>query len=318
MAEATLQDIPQDEAIALFGQRDENLRLLRDELGIRVIARSGTIHLQGTEDQVNAGLGVLEKMRAQVRAKRELSADDIRRFLGKGASKPDSAATEPGDGKDQRAVEISGPLRKMRARSDGQNRYVKAIRGHDLTFCIGPAGTGKTYLAVATALEAFDRHQIKRIVLVRPAVEAGEKLGYLPGDLQAKVHPFLRPLLDALRDMLDYHQVRSYLENDIVEIAPLAYMRGRTLNDSFIILDEGQNTTVPQMRMFLTRMGMGSKVVVTGDITQVDLPPGTPNGLEDAVVRLESLTSVEVVRMRQSDIVRHPLVQEIVNAYELS
>jgi phosphate starvation-inducible PhoH-like protein len=193
---------------------------------------------------------------------------------------------------------------------------VTAIRDHDLTFCIGPAGTGKTYLAVAAALEAFDRHLIKRIVLVRPAVEAGEKLGYLPGDMQAKVHPFLRPLLDALRDMLDFHQVKSYLENDIVEIAPLAYMRGRTLNDAFIILDEGQNTTVPQMRMFLTRMGMGSKVVVTGDVTQVDLPGGTQNGLEDAVARLERITSVAVVRMQTTDIVRHPLVQAIVNAYE--
>lgn len=309
MAEATLENIAQDEIVALFGSRDENLRVLRDTLGLKVVARGGTINLQGTQEQVDLGLKILDQMRGKYRSKQEVSPEDIRLYLN-------SSAPGKGNAEPTKTVEISGPARKLRARSAGQSVYVEAIRKNELTFCIGPAGTGKTYLAVAAALEAMQARQVKRMVLVRPAVEAGEKLGYLPGDLQAKVHPFLRPLLDALRDMLDYHQVRSYLENDVIEIAPLAYMRGRTLNEAFIILDEGQNTTIPQMKMFLTRMGMGSRIVVTGDITQVDLPHGVHNGLEDAVRRLGSLSRVAVVRMERKDIVRHPLVQAIVHAYE--
>lgn len=333
MAEATIADIQHDEAVAIFGNRDEHLRLLRDELALKVVARSGSVTFQGTPEKVDQGVRVFDRMRARVRSKQALGPEEVRHFLAEVRQAGSGSATDgPAEVSSSNAstslttsvpanvtwtatAEISGPLRKLRVRSAGQANYVNAIRGHDLTFGIGPAGTGKTYLAVACALEAFDKHQVKRIVLVRPAVEAGEKLGYLPGDMQAKVHPFLRPLLDALRDMVDFHQVRSYMENDIVEIAPLAYMRGRTLNDSFVILDEAQNTTVPQMRMFLTRMGMGSKVVVTGDVTQVDLPAGVANGLDDAVARLESLERLAVVRMRASDIVRHPLVQEIVNAY---
>jgi phosphate starvation-inducible protein PhoH and related proteins len=223
------------------------------------------------------------------------------------------AASEPGPAQ---ALEIAGSVKRLRSRTEGQAKYIAAIRTNDLVFAIGPAGTGKTYLAVALAVEALRARQVKRLVLVRPAVEAGEKLGFLPGDPQAKVHPFLAPLLDALRDMLDFHQVRTYMENDVVEIAPLAYMRGRTLNESFIILDEGQNTTIPQMKMFLTRMGMGSKIVVTGDLTQADLPQGMTNGLEDAVARLENIPGVGVVRLTHADIVRHSLVQRIVNAYD--
>lgn len=317
MAEAHVENVPKEEVITLFGSRDEHLRLLRDAVGVQVVARNGTISVKGTDEQVETAMRVLDQMRAQYRTKRSLSNDDMRVFL-EGAAAPTSVE-EDGGGVDASGTvaEIAGPLRKVRARSEGQNRYIEAIRRHELVFCIGPAGTGKTYLAVGAALEAMRQRKIKRIVLVRPAVEAGEKLGYLPGDLQAKVHPFLRPLLDALRDMLDFHQVRSYLENDVIEIAPLAYMRGRTLNESFIILDEGQNTTIPQMRMFLTRMGMGSKIVVTGDVTQVDLPDRTPNGLEDAVRRLSTIPGVAVVKMQKGDIVRHRLVQAIVHAYEL-
>src|SRR4029079_19546936 len=193
---------------------------------------------------------------------------------------------------------------------------MKALLENELVFCIGPAGTGKTYLAVATAVAFLRRGRIKKIVLVRPAVEAGEHLGFLPGDLEAKINPYLRPLLDALHDLMDYDQIRRYMDNDLIEIAPLAYMRGRTLNDAAIILDEGQNATVPQMKMFLTRMGQNARIVVTGDITQVDLPAATRSGLADAIERLAKVPGVGTVFLDRSDIVRHPLVQAIVNAYE--
>ena len=191
---------------------------------------------------------------------------------------------------------------------------MKALLENELVFCIGPAGTGKTYLAVAMAVSLLRRGRIKKIVLVRPAVEAGEHLGFLPGDLEAKINPYLRPLLDALHDLMDYDQIRRYMDNDLIEIAPLAYMRGRTLNDAVIILDEGQNATVPQMKMFLTRMGQNARIVVTGDITQVDLPLGTKSGLADAVERLEEIPGVATALLDRSDIVRHPLVQAIVDA----
>lgn len=308
MAELVVDNLDQDEAVALFGNRDENLRMLRETLGVKVIARNRSIVLQGAEEQVELASKILERMRAQYRAKQPLTSDDVKFFL--------SGKMEPEDKGEGSSLEIAGPVRRLRARTPGQSRYIEAIRTSDLVLCVGPAGTGKTYLAVAAALEQMARRQVKRLVLVRPAVEAGERLGFLPGDYQAKVHPYLRPLLDALRDMLDYHQVRSYLENDIVEIAPLAFMRGRTLNEAFIILDEGQNTTIPQMKMFLTRMGMGSRIVVTGDVTQVDLPGGTRNGLEDAMERLENVPGVAQVTMHRADIVRHPLVQRIVDAYD--
>jgi phosphate starvation-inducible PhoH-like protein len=209
---------------------------------------------------------------------------------------------------------VSG--RPVRPQTPGQLAYCQAIDKNDLVFCIGPAGSGKTYLAVAMAVQALRKQRIKRIVLVRPAVEAGEKLGFLPGDLQAKVNPYLRPLLDALHDMMGFEQVRVYTETNVIEIIPLAYMRGRTLNDAYIILDEAQNTTPTQMKMFLTRMGMRSKMVVTGDITQVDLQVGTKSGLVDAWEKLAGIDGVEFHEMTRSDIVRHRLVQDIVNAYE--
>ena len=193
---------------------------------------------------------------------------------------------------------------------------MSAIREHDLVFCIGPAGTGKTYLAVAMAVQALKQEIIRKIVLVRPAVEAGESLGFLPGDLQAKINPYLRPLLDALREMMDYDQIKRYTEQDLIEMIPLAYMRGRTLNEAFIILDEAQNTTVAQMKMFLTRMGLGTKMVVSGDTTQVDLPPHTRSGLIDAIDRLQGIEGFCQVTLNNADIVRHRLVQEIVRAYE--
>jgi len=214
------------------------------------------------------------------------------------------------------AAVMEGSSRFLRPRTDGQGRYVRAMRENDLTLCVGPGGTGKTYLAVGMAVSLLRTGQVKRIVLVRPAVEAGERLGFLPGDLVAKINPYLRPLFDSLHDMMEPDQVKRYMENDIIEIVPLAYMRGRTLNQACIILDEGQNTTVPQMKMFLTRMGNGSKIIVTGDVTQTDLPKQTRSGLSDALHRLRDLPRIALIYLDETDIVRHPLVQQIVRAYE--
>lgn len=315
MAETQIEGIDREEAVALFGSRDENLRLFRDLLGLKVVARGDRVSLQGPTDQVDLGVRVLAQMRAAYQKSRALAPDDVKVLIDR--LQP-SVETPIGGGPAGPTTEITGPVRRLFTKTQGQRDYIQAMRSHDLVLCVGPAGTGKTFLAVAQALEDLHQRRIKRIILVRPAVEAGEKLGFLPGDMQAKVNPYLRPLLDALRDMLDFQQVRAYLENDVVELAPLAYMRGRTLSDAFIILDEGQNTTIPQMQMFLTRMGMGSKIVVTGDVTQIDLPPGTRSGLKDAIARLGRLPGVATVRMGRGDIVRHALVQAIVDAYEKS
>jgi phosphate starvation-inducible protein PhoH and related proteins len=213
-------------------------------------------------------------------------------------------------------IELMHASRKVQPRTLGQARYVRAIMHNDVVFCAGPAGTGKTYLAVAMAVQALKQERVRKIVLVRPAVEAGESLGFLPGDLQAKINPYLRPLLDALREMIDFDQMKRLTELDVIEVAPLAYMRGRTLNEAFIILDEAQNTTISQMKMFLTRMGRGSKIVVSGDTTQIDLPPHVSSGLIDAQRRLHDIDGLAHVTLTGSDIVRHRLVQDIVRAYE--
>jgi phosphate starvation-inducible PhoH-like protein len=216
----------------------------------------------------------------------------------------------------KRSVEVLAPGKQVRARSPGQSEYVEAIRKYPLVIAEGPAGTGKTYLAVAVAVEAFKRSEVRKIVLVRPAVEAGESLGFLPGDMYAKINPYLRPLLDALYEMMSFEQVKQYMERDSIEVVPLAYMRGRTLNEAFIILDEAQNTTISQMKMFLTRMGQGSRIVVAGDSTQIDLPAHAQSGMNDAIVRLRNIEGVCLVRLGKADIVRHRLVQDIVHAYE--
>ncbi len=310
MPEVTINLENHDEELAVFGSRDQLLRQVRDALRVKVLARRGEIRVEGDAERVDQARRVFEEMRRLYRRQRTLSSGDVAGLID---SVVGPELEESGHG----AIEIRGDgSRHVRARTAGQARYLDALRDNELVFAIGPAGTGKTYLAVASAVAALRRSQIKKLVLVRPAVEAGERLGFLPGDLEAKINPYLRPLLDALHDLMDFGQLRRYMGNDLIEIAPLAYMRGRTLNDAVIILDEGQNATVPQMKMFLTRMGQNARIVVTGDTTQVDLPPGTTSGLADAVERLRNVPGVGIVTLGRADIVRHPLVQLIVDAYE--
>jgi phosphate starvation-inducible PhoH-like protein len=308
MAEATIQLSGHDEELFVFGSRDQFLRQVRDALGVKVVARHGEVRIEGDLEKVGQARQVFDALRTAFRRHEPMSGGDVADLI-----ESVSQATEPERGE---FVEFREGNRAVRARTDGQGRYMRALRDNELVFAIGPAGTGKTYLAVAMAVTALRQGKIKKIILVRPAVEAGEHLGFLPGDLEAKINPYLRPLLDALHDLMDYDQIRRYMGNDLIEIAPLAYMRGRTLNDAVIILDEGQNATVPQMKMFLTRMGENARIVVTGDTTQVDLPPATVSGLADAVSRLRSVPGVGIVTLSRADIVRHPLVQAIVNAYE--
>jgi phosphate starvation-inducible PhoH-like protein len=298
-----------DEAVLLYGNRDQHLRLLREALGVRLIARGETLQIEGTQEQVGRAERAFQQLRQMLRQQGRLTPENVRTVLDIVQQGSDDVA-----GPDK--VTFMDGNRFVRPRTDGQARYVRAMRENDLTLCIGPGGTGKTYLGVAMAVGLLRQGLVKRIALVRPAVEAGERLGFLPGDMVAKINPYLRPLFDALHDMMEPDQVKRYMENDIIEIVPLAYMRGRTLNQAVIILDEGQNTTVSQMKMFLTRMGTGSKIIVTGDITQVDLPKQTKSGLADAVQRLRDIERIAIVYLDEHDIVRHPLVQQVVRAYE--
>jgi phosphate starvation-inducible protein PhoH and related proteins len=309
MSEATIPFADLDQIRTLFGTGDEHLRRVRDSLGIDIVIRGDELKLQGSEDQVRRGREIIEELRGIIERQGYLLNTEVGHVLGEGpgnGSPPDDAAS----------VELFHKARKVEPRSPGQSDYVRAIRDNDMVFCAGPAGCGKTYLAVAMAVNALRTERVRKIVLVRPAVEAGEKLGFLPGDIFAKVNPYLRPLLDALNDILDYETVKRYMEKDVIEIVPLAFMRGRTLNQTFIILDEGQNTTITQMKMFLTRMGDDSKIVVTGDVTQIDLPGHVPSGLTDAMERLSGIDNVGRVVLTGQDIVRHPLVREVVRAYE--
>lgn len=308
MSEANIAVVDSRALLSLFGTRDQHLKQIRDALGVRISARDDRIHVEGDEDAVAKAAGVLEQLQSIVHRQGSLTSDEVARILGSATGKHGAAEIQ--------SIEVMNAGRKIAPRTAGQADYVRAIQQYDLVFCVGPAGTGKTYLAVAMAVAALKQERIRKIVLVRPAVEAGESLGYLPGDMQAKINPYLRPLLDALREMMDYDQIKRYTEQDLIEVIPLAYMRGRTLNDAFIILDEAQNTTVSQMKMFLTRMGRGSKIVVSGDATQVDLPHQTPSGLVDALRRLRGIEGITHVRLSKADIVRHRLVQQIVQAYE--
>jgi phosphate starvation-inducible protein PhoH and related proteins len=297
-----------DEAILLFGSRDQNLRMLRDGLGVRLIARGDTVQIDGPEEAVSMTERAFQQLRSILRNNSRLVPEDVKTVLEIVRAGTDSAAAP-------KLTMLDGG-KYLRPRTDGQSRYVSAMRDNDVVICVGPAGTGKTFLAVGWAVTLLRQGAVKKIVLVRPAVEAGERLGFLPGDLVAKINPYLRPLFDSLNDMMEPDQVRRYMENDIIEIVPLAYMRGRTLNNAVIILDEGQNATTAQMKMFLTRMGNNSKIVVTGDMTQTDLPRTIKSGLVDAVHRLKNIERLAIVHLDEHDIVRHPLVQNIVKAYE--
>jgi phosphate starvation-inducible protein PhoH and related proteins len=308
MPDVTISLENHDEELAVLGSRDQFLRQVRDTLGVKLLARRGEIRIEGDAERVEQARKVFEQLRRWYKLRRALTSGDVTEAID-GVLR--TAGEEWAD-----QVEIREGGRLVRPRSKGQARYLLTLREEPLTLCVGPAGTGKTYLAVAWAVALLRQGETKKIVLVRPAVEAGEHLGFLPGDLEAKINPYLRPLLDALHDLMDFEQIRRYMDSDLIEIAPLAYMRGRTLNDAVIILDEGQNATIPQMKMFLTRMGQNARIVVTGDTTQVDLPPGTMSGLTDAAERLRPIPGVGVVTLDRADIVRHPLVQAIVNAYE--
>jgi len=338
VTETTLEVSDPNDVLALFGARDQHLRAIRSQFDVTITHRDGKIRIAGDHDAVRAAARVLRVLRTMVQRHGGLSGEEVERVLAE--ERQDRRESLKGEvvtrvegvegvaggaagvtfsrGMDIRAgeIDIHSAGRRIRPRTEGQAVYVAAIRDHDLTFCSGPAGTGKTYLAVACAVEALKEHRIRKIVLVRPAVEAGENLGFLPGDLRAKLNPYLRPLLDAINEMVDYDQARSLMEQDVIEVIPLAYMRGRTLNDAFIILDEAQNTTVAQMKMFLTRMGERSRMVVSGDVSQVDLPRGVQSGLRDALMRLQGIPEIGMIRLQKTDIVRHKLVQQIVRAYE--
>ena len=301
-----------EEFIGLFGLREENIALFREELGVDIQAGSGEITLTGAPEKVELAKLTLEKMSEIIRRGESVDRTRIRYAIG---------LAEEGNadriGEIMRdVIAITSRGRQVKCKTLGQRAYVDAIKANTCTFAVGPAGTGKTYLAIAMAVVAMKNKEIERIILTRPAVEAGEKLGFLPGDLAQKVDPYLRPLYDALHEMLGLEAYQRLVERGAIEVAPLAYMRGRTLNDAFIILDEAQNTTSEQMKMFLTRMGMGSKMVITGDVTQIDLPLGKKSGLVEALEVLKGVEDIGIVRLTHRDVVRHELVQAIVRAYE--
>lgn len=295
----------------IFGPADHWLRLITSNLLCNVVARGNVLTLIGTEESVNAGRTLFEHLITLAR-ERELEENDIHYALTNAARQMANAEVE---GLNE-VLMITSHGKQIRPKTKGQKDYLAMIRKKTITFGIGPAGTGKTYLAVVMAVLALKRREVERIVLTRPAVEAGEKLGFLPGDLQEKIDPYLRPLYDGLYDTLGQETAQRHLEKGIIEIAPLAYMRGRTLDDAFIILDEAQNTTPEQMKMFLTRMGVGSKVVVTGDVTQIDLPERTRSGLVDALHVLKQVKGIAQCYFTEKDVVRHRLVQEIIKAYD--
>ncbi len=300
---------------SLCGQFDENLHLIEQRLGIEVRNRGNHFELIGDESLTRAAEAVLRQLYRETRDNDALSPDTVHLYLQESGLESLSETLSAG-GSNQKPVILRTRKMTIQPRGPNQQNYVRSIQEHDINFGIGPAGTGKTYLAVACAVDALEREQVRRILLVRPAVEAGEKLGFLPGDLAQKIDPYLRPLYDALYEMLGFEQVAKLIEKQVIEIAPLAYMRGRTLNNSFIILDESQNTTLEQMKMFLTRIGFGSTAVITGDITQVDLPRGTRSGLAHVTEVLKGVNGIGFTHFQSKDVVRHPLVQRIVEAYD--
>ncbi len=308
----TLDD--QQECLRLLGERDNTLKLLRDSFDIHLVARGNEIILSGEPLEVSHASQVIERLRGHLKKGQEgfFQPGMVQQMIQDTKhGRSDEVPDKPGE-----TILVSSHKKPIQARSENQRRYVEAIKANDVVFGIGPAGTGKTYLAMAMAVLALRESKVERLILTRPAVEAGEKLGFLPGDLQEKVDPYLRPLYDALYDMVEYEKLQRLFQQRAVEVAPLAYMRGRTLSNAFIILDEAQNTTPEQMKMFLTRMGTGSKMVVTGDITQIDLPSGRNSGLIEVQHILGKVKGIEFVGFTPKDVVRHHLVQSILEAYK--
>lgn len=297
--------------MAAFGSYDSNVRLIEKAFSVTISNRDETIKIIGEDDSCERAARVFFDLFALVRSGEAPDEQSVRYSIDMAKAGVDPQYASVSD-----AICISSKGRPVKWKTAGQKAYVEKIRNNTIVIAIGPAGTGKTYLAVAMAVDAFRRKEVSRIILTRPAVEAGEKLGFLPGDLQMKVDPYLRPLYDALADMLGFENYQKYVERGLIEVAPLAYMRGRTLDDAFIILDEAQNTTPEQMKMFLTRIGFGSRAVITGDVTQIDLPDGKRSGLKEAVKILRGIEDLEICTLSSSDIVRHPLVQKIIAAYE--
>ena len=312
MAETRMEVDSMDTALAVFGSCDGNIRLLEQALGVTVVCRGTELKFSGPEEAVQKARRAVDAMLSLREGGTPLEEQTVRYCISLADAGEEEKVQELAGG----CIAITAKGRPVRPKTLGQKQYVEAILKNAVTFGVGPAGTGKTYLAVAMAVKAFKARQVGRIILTRPAVEAGEKLGFLPGDLQNKVDPYLRPLYDALFDMLGAETYQKLLEKQLIEVAPLAYMRGRTLDDAFIILDEAQNTSPEQMKMFLTRMGTGSKVVVTGDVTQIDLPDKARSGLVDALQVLKTVQGIAMMFFSEKDVVRHRLVQEIIRAYD--
>jgi len=311
----TLDDA--EESLRLFGHRDDTLKILREMFAVRLVARGNEIQLTGTPEEVTRAEQSIERLREQLRGGHRgfLTVHDVRNTM-RGPSETTELSPEiRGDFSSGEPLLVSSRKKPIVPRTKNQALYVEAIRRSDVVFGIGPAGTGKTYLAVTMAVSALRNGDVARVILTRPAVEAGEKLGFLPGDMQDKVDPYLRPLYDALYDMMEYEKLQRLFQQRVVEVAPIAYMRGRTLSNAFIILDEAQNTTPEQMKMFLTRMGVGSRMVVTGDITQMDLPAGKASGLVHVMDVLKGVPGIEFILFDSKDVVRHSLVQAIIEAY---
>ncbi len=313
--EIVFEPADNDRLANLCGQFDEHLRQIERRLGVEIASRGNRFRVTGRPGAAEAGGEVLETL-FRLSEHERLDPERVHIHLQESVMKQGQPVTERSLVRDADDTVIQTRRKMIRPRGDNQTLYVNSIRQHDLAFGIGPAGTGKTYLAVAAAVEALDHEQVRRIVLVRPAVEAGERLGFLPGDMSQKVDPYLRPMYDALYDMIGAETVTRLIERNVIEVAPLAFMRGRSLNESFVILDEAQNTSVEQMKMFLTRIGFGSRAVVTGDITQIDLPSGTKSGLRNAVDVLKDVDGISFTFFTPRDVVRHALVQRIVEAYE--
>ncbi|MFW6059906.1 MAG: PhoH family protein [Phycisphaeraceae bacterium] len=310
-----------EQRLGVTGAGERNLKIIRETLGVKITARNGSLRLSGGSDAVGRAADVLERLddaarndtpmdrRALLETITATEAQDRRGHASRNGDRQPAPAA-PGD-----HLDVYLPGKRIKPLTDGQTAYLDTLLNHDLTLCTGPAGTGKTYVAVAAAVAMLKRGDVRKLVLVRPAVEAGEKLGFLPGSMQEKVNPYLRPLLDALHDMMDFDQIQRYMACDLIEIVPLAFMRGRTLNDALIILDEAQNTTKGQMLMFLTRLGHNSKMIVTGDTSQIDLEDPRESGLVDAIHRLRRTRGVAMVALEPTDIVRHNLVQRVLSAY---